>query len=622
MCFTNYLIIKVKMKYSDRFGFESLSTGSVIRLFKHASLAVCVLSFIFCTVSCEKKTGTSGERDQMRIRGWSILTGLPEEITKALDKAKEYDINHLQLSHDIVMDLRETKDPQKRQEVNSLISQAHEAGIEEVIVWDHAPYELDYYPDNFKTGPGGTIDLDNAEFWEWFKKDYRDMMAGVKDVDGLVLTFVRTGARAEQQFSRKLQSEAEKLAEVVNNIAEVVVDELGKKLYIRTFAYHENEYRLIAECIDHFKSSEIILMMKEAPHDFFLTHPNNPLAGKINRPTLIEFDAGNEFNGQGVIANTWPEYVIDRWSDFMSKKNVIGYVARTDRFATTSVIGRPSEILLHALKRYNEDTTVTADLIYDEFITREYGKEALPWVKPAFKAAFDVVASSLYTLGTNVTNHSKLNFDPYPSSYGRHVSGKWLSPPIAKVGHGVDKNFHYWKDVVEHIAPARLKTGGQLEEEVPYVLENGWVTPEERMTEEFLANILTEKRFGVEQARAALTNIEKAKPYVVPHKYNDLYQTFYRTLLTARLYEAVATAYFGYRIYARGDTYRTPSLHQTAKEGLDGILTVAGEMEAYKESYPTGEWNWKKDGATALEYHRKITKDGWPDYGNVLFKEQ
>ena len=83
----------------------------------------------------------------------------------------------------------------------------------------------------------------------------------------------------------------------------------GKKLYIRTFAYSKEEYANTVGCINHIKNDKVILMMKETPHDFFLTHPNDPFIGKINKPTIVEFDTGNEYNGQGVIANTWPEYV-------------------------------------------------------------------------------------------------------------------------------------------------------------------------------------------------------------------------------------------------------------------------------------------------------------------------
>ena len=88
------------------------------------------------------------------------------------------------------MDLRDMKNKSKRDLVNRLISRAHEAGIEEVIAWDHALYDLNYYPDKFKTGPFGTLNFDDKEFWDWFKTDYREMMGLIPDIDGLVLTFI------------------------------------------------------------------------------------------------------------------------------------------------------------------------------------------------------------------------------------------------------------------------------------------------------------------------------------------------------------------------------------------------------------------------------------------------
>lgn len=556
------------------------------------------------------------------IRGWSILTDNAAEIAKVINKAPEYDINHLQLSHDLIMDLRQVKDPEKQRQINDLIDRAHRSGIAEVTVWDHALYPLDYYPDRFKNSPGGTLNFDDDNFWAWFRQDYRDMMALIPEVDGIVLTFIETGARAERQYSEVLRTDAEKLASVINNVADIIIGELGKKLYIRTFAYDEAEYRVTVGCIEHLRRDDIVLMMKETPHDFFLTHPNDRYAGTIDRPTIIEFDAGNEFNGQGVIANTWPEYVLARWQDLRSRPNVVGYVARTDRYGTTSIVDRPSEVLLYALKRYSEDTTVTAEVINDEFISSRYGTAAIPYVKPAFERAFAIVTSSLYTLGTNVANHSRLDFDAYPSSYARHVSGKWITPPEVYVGHGVNKKFHYWKDVVQHIAPPQFKLeGGQLTREAAYVLENGWVTPDEQMNEAFLGYILAEKAFGVNNAAAALASIREAKALIDSAKYEDLYHTFYRTWITARLYEAVARAYYGYRIYARGERYRTESLMQTIKKGLTDILLITEEMEAYVVPYPIGQWDWKDDGEMALSYYKKISEEGWAEYGGIVFKE-
>jgi hypothetical protein len=557
----------------------------------------------------------------IQISGWNILSDSEYDAKITIDAAKSYNINHLQLSHDLVMNLPEMRDPVKRELVQRLTCRAHNEGIKEVVAWDHALYDLKYYPDRFKTGPGRTLDLDNPDFWRWFKNDYREMMGLIPDIDGLVLTFIETGARSENQYSIKLQSAAEKLAAVVDAVASVVCDELDKKLYIRTFAYTHAEYAMTIGCISHIKNKKIIVMMKETPHDFFLTHPNDQYAGIINRPTIIEFDCGNEYSGQGVIANTWPQYVIRRWSDFINRPNLIGFVARTDRYNDTRIVGTPNEILLYAFKRYNTDQNVTVKEIYKEFISDKYGKESVRFLKPAFESAYDIVSSSLYTLGTNVGSHSRMEFDPYQSSYGRHVSGKWLDPPRVKIEHNVNREFHYWKDIIEHLSPARFKEpDNALKVEAPMVLANGWVTADEKMDEIYLKYIIAEKKYGVQQAGEALRYVIKARSVMDEKDYKQVYNLFYRTLLTARLYEAVSTAYFGYRIYARGEEFQSKWLKRKMKEALDKILIVAGEIENYKEKYPRGQWNWADDAVKAREYLKRITQTGWKEYGKVVFK--
>ena len=560
-------------------------------------------------------------QEQIAIRGWNILSDSFEDDLVTISAAKSYNINHLQLSHDLVMDLQEIRDPKRQKLVNDLIGEAHRAGIEEVVVWDHALYNLKYYPDEFKTGPKGTINLDNPAFWEWFRKDYRALMDLAPEADGVVLTFIETGARAENQYSVNLKSGPEKLAAVVDAVAGVVCDELGKQLYIRTFAYTDAEYLNTIGCIEHVKNNKVRLMMKETPHDFFLTHPNDKYAGAINRPTIMEFDACNEFNGQGVIANTWPEYIIRRWSDLIKRPNVIGYVARTDRYGDTRLVGTPNEILLYALKRYTDDQSVTPEMLRAEFITDKYGKKSVRYLEPAFSIAYDIVSSSMYTLGTNVANHSKLDYDPYKSSYGRHVSGKWIDPPVVYVRHDVNREFNYWSDIIEHLSPARFKTeDGPLLTEAPQVISNSWVTPEEKMNETYLRYTITEKKYGVQQAEKALKLVKKAGKVMDEKAYNQVYNLFYRTLITAKTYEAAATSYFGYRIWAQGEEFQTEWLEKTMKDALGKMLIIADEIDNYKEKVPRGQWNWRGDAATLREYHELITKTGWKEYNNIVFK--
>lgn len=45
-----------------------------------------------------------------------------------------------------------------------------------------------YYPARFRTGPGGTLDLDDPAFWAWLKQDYpypplRGQWEWAKDAD-------------------------------------------------------------------------------------------------------------------------------------------------------------------------------------------------------------------------------------------------------------------------------------------------------------------------------------------------------------------------------------------------------------------------------------------------------
>lgn len=546
------------------------------------------------------------------VRGWNILSSNVEEGLLVIDEASNYDINHLQLSHEIIHDLRHVRDSSRLSVARELAAAAHERGIQEVVVWDRALYELDYYPNQFRTGPDGTIDLDNPEFWEWFKTDYRAMLDEIPEIQGIIFTFIETGARVERQHSEKLKSNQEKLAALVNVVADIVIEERGLNLYARTFSYTYEEYDNIVGAIDLFENDQIRLMMKETPHDFFLTHPNKPLPGTIARPTLMEFDTGAEFNGQGIIANTWPEYILSRWSDYFHREHVIGYVARTDRYGDTRIVGRPSEINLYALKRYAADQSITADEIYKEFIVANYGEEAFPHVKKAFQSAFDIVTSTLYTLGISTANHSMLNYDPYPSHWARHVSGKWIDPPVVFVKHGVNKEFHYWKDVVNTLAPDWAKAGGTQLREIPWVIDSNWLHRGELMNEAYLRDIIQEKEYGENLAAESLAQIIAARDYVTDEQYHELYHCFNRTLITARLHKHVAAMYFGFRIYARGREYQTPYLTETITTSLAAVREIADEINSYPVHTQIGQWNWNQDAEMAMQYVRWITEGTWP----------
>ena len=451
--------------------------------------------FLLSACNQKKDTDTNGLH---AIRGWNILTNNDEMAEKVIARAKTYNINHLQLSHSIVMDLRDVKKEAVAKKVNYLAAKAHDEGIGEVTIWDHSLYGLNYYPDQFKTGPNGTIDLDNPEFWRWIKEDYRNMLDLVPGIDGIILTFIETGAHVEDQYSKVLKTEEEKLAAMVDTLASVIIDEFNLRLYIRTFIYTRAELGSLLKAIALVKNPGVRVMTKEVPHDFFLTHPVSKFVKDINAPVIIEFDAAHEYNGQSVIASIFPEIHLKRWQYYSTLDNVIGYVARTDRYNNTSIIGNPAELNLFALKMATSETKIMdPDSVYNEFIKMNYGPECIPYLKPALGNSSEIILSSLYTLGLPLNSHSRLDIEN-DGAYQRHVSGKWMENMNIHLGHGIDTILHYWKDIVNHLAPAwyKSKESNQLSVESHWVLDSGWLAPVELMNESYLRLILNEKDFS------------------------------------------------------------------------------------------------------------------------------
>ena len=573
------------------------------------------------------------------VHAWSILSDSEKGAQEVIAAAPAYGINQIQLSQRLNNRLKDLKDPtlNKLPLFNKAIDWAHAAGIPEVVGWDDMIYSIEYYPEKFRTGPDGTLDLDNPEFWEWFKADYRDIFDRVPKLDGVVLQFMESGGNIINQYSKKYPTDAEKLALLVRKMYEVVVQERHMNLYTRIYPNDRPDNPHIGEMVDMFPK-DVRLLIKVTPLDYLLTVPNCGLIGMLNRPTVIEFVPPAEFAGQGITANTWVEDHLQRWRQLAHKPNVIGYSARTDRFLESRIIGQPGEIDLYALKRAVEDENVTAEQVYDEFITKHYGAAAVPEVKAAMKNAFDIATSTYYTLGTILGNHGHLEFETYTPPYIEMCAGRWFDPSIASIKHDVNREFHYWRDIMNHITPAFVKDpryeldtirsvelhaaafgmNKKVNETHSYTptdatsMKEKWLKAGEGMDEEYLRYIVTEKNYGVRLAEDSVKHIENAKGVLKPADYDQLYHYFNRTLLTARLWQATTSAYFGFRTWCRGGDFQSPYVKETVQRGLAGIKQVSEQIRSYPVKPPTAMYDWAGEATLAEGYFKLIVEDGWP----------
>jgi hypothetical protein len=137
------------------------------------------------------------------------------------------------------------------------------------------------------------------------------------------------------------------------------------------------------------------------------------------------------------------------------------------------------------------------------------------------------------------------------------------------------------------------------------------------MDGEYLKYIVTEKKYGVKLAEESLKHIENAKAKLSPENYKQLHELFERTLLTAKLHRGVASAYYGFRVWSRGEPFRSDDVKETTERGLDEIKQIAPQIRDYPGQVPRGQWNWRGDADRAEKYYKQIT-EAWPKETNNI----
>lgn len=94
---------------------------------KNFSFVLFVL-FLLCPVCVTLGKTLPDQFNNKDVRGWIILSDDMNAAIQTIKAAKEYDINQLQLSHEIILNLREIKTEKVCAQVNELVNLAHSGG--------------------------------------------------------------------------------------------------------------------------------------------------------------------------------------------------------------------------------------------------------------------------------------------------------------------------------------------------------------------------------------------------------------------------------------------------------------------------------------------------------------
>ena len=287
-----------------------------------------------------------------------------------VDSAARYGITQLQLSHDIVMNIDEIlADSSRARLIEHVAEYADSRGID-TYVWSHEvntrgrgrEYLVDQNP------------RDRARFWAARWSAYREALRKCPSLDGVVLMFGSSPRDPWEVVNPAIfapsVSNPERVHWITENLRRILVDELGKKLIVRTFIHQPEELRWVRDGLQGI--SGITVMSKCVPQDWEPYYPHNPLIGAFPQAKqIVEFDLAGEYTGATEVPYPLPDYLKYRL-DYDRAKGVVGAAGRTERYERLTW-GKVNEINVFAFSRLLNDPDAQPEQVWREWVRRRYG---------------------------------------------------------------------------------------------------------------------------------------------------------------------------------------------------------------------------------------------------------
>lgn len=330
-----------------------------------------------------------------------------------------------QIDHNIFYHaLRENLNLNRRDYLRFLIQEAAEVGVEVYLenkeLW-FSDFILKYKPDLVIDG----VLCPSDPFWweEFLPAKYEELFISLPGLAGTVTSCGTGEARLAISNTFSCQCErCQKLdpAEWHKNMIlgmYKAFKKAGKKLIIRDFIYSIEEQKKFAKAFNELPD-DIALSLKNTPHDFYPTFPNNPLIGKVgNHPQVIEYDVHGQFFGWGVAPGAMLQDLKKRMK-YGVEHGVTGFIARTDweGVQDLSCFDTPNLVNLYGIAAYGKNTETEIRDIYYKWLTEEGMikdeitppelKNCLDWVSEIFEQTWPIIKNTVYVNDTVFSNDS------------------------------------------------------------------------------------------------------------------------------------------------------------------------------------------------------------------------
>lgn len=182
--------------------------------------------------------------------------------------------------------------------------------------------------------PDGSLCPSDPFWMDFLEKKFNEFLESIPDISGII---VSPGTRESKVSVATNTCKCEKCAELtpVGWYTDMIsamyrpIKARGKTLCIRDFTRFSKEQNVLSQAIGNC-ADDIVIVMKNTPHDFYPTFPHNTKIGTVGeRPQWIEYDTWGQFWGTGFFPASVVEDIKYRL-EHCHKNNVSGVQLRCD----------------------------------------------------------------------------------------------------------------------------------------------------------------------------------------------------------------------------------------------------------------------------------------------------
>lgn len=368
----------------------------------------------------------------------------PAKFLGGTGNPKSYYDAFLEVDHPILNHaLRENLNLNRRDYINHVIREAKEAGVdiyfENKELW-FSDFVLKYKKELMQAD--GTI-CPSDPFWyeEFLPYKYKELFLALPDLAGIICSIGTGEARLAISNTFACGCERCKNLDPVEWYKNMIMAmyqpfrDAGKKLIIRDFIYTKAEQERFQKAFTDMPE-EIVLSLKNTPHDFYPTFPDNPLMGHVgSHPQITEYDVNGQFFGWGVQPSAMLSDIRRRLR-YGKEHRVTGFLARTDWEGVQdwTCFDNLNMVNLYAIAAYAENEEVSEEEIYLRWLQGEHLlsdrlspgelKRCVLTMKEIMDATWPIVEKTNFVNGCLFSNDSCMHLTPEQFTFigGTHHS--------------------------------------------------------------------------------------------------------------------------------------------------------------------------------------------------------